>query len=241
LKKFAVIVFVFVGLLACKKQYSEPVVGEIERVPPAEVHNLSASSTSTLLELQWNDPDTKDLAEIEITYNGEDHRIPKGVEYFALENQALNTYSFLVKTVDDKGNISKGLKLNNSIDYRLPYCGSFKFTQYEWLNTVGSTTVYPTTQYVGYVAVDKYSSNQVVIRYKDGSNICSCTNDSVYGGYFKPELSTAGILTYTMTQQLTLGSTLNGAFLGKDSVSFNFVINVAGGTSGQNVKGKRVQ
>jgi hypothetical protein len=241
LKKYIVISFVFIALLACKKRYSEPVVGEIEHVAPDEVQNLRAGSTSTLLELQWDDPGTKDLLEIEITYNGQDHRIPKGVEYYAIENQALTTYSFLVKTVDDKGNVSKGVKLNNTIDYRLPYCGSFKFTQNDWYHSAGNTTVYPTFTYDGYVAVDKNSSDQVIIRYRDGSNICTCYNDSVYGGYFKPKLNSSGVLTYTLIQQLSNTATLDGAFPTKDSIVFEFEISSLGTSSGESVKGKRIR
>lgn len=241
LKKLSIIVIGVVVLFACKKRYNEPVVGELERTAPEEVTYLRATSASTLLELSWTDPTTADLAEIEINYGNQSQRVPKGVEYFALDNSALNTYSFVVKTVDNKGNVSKGVKLVNAIDYRLPYCGKYKFTQYEWFNAAGNTTVYPTTVYDGYVAIDKQSSEQVIVRYRDGSNICTCYNDSVYGGYFKPGLSTSGVLTYTMILQLSNTSLLNGAFPNKDSLAFEFQINSLGNTSGQNVRGKRIQ
>lgn len=227
-------------MFACAKKQNEPVVGHVEKNAPNEVNNLIASSTSTLLELSWNDPTDNDLAEIEIVWDNNSYRIPKGNQYFAIENADLKIYNFKVKTVDDKGNISKGVAITNHIDYRLKYCGNFKFTQFEWFYAVGNTTYYPVTHYNGYVAVDKYSSDKLIIRYKDGSNICTCNNDSVYGGYFKPNVSAIGKFEYPDILQLSTTSALNGAFVNTDSLAFLFTIETNGNISGQDVKGKRI-
>lgn len=227
-------------MFACAKKQNEPVVGHVEKNAPNEVNHLIASSTSTLLELSWNDPTDNDLAEIEIVWDNNSYRIPKGNQYFAIENADLKIYNFKVKTVDDKGNISKGVSIKNQIDYRLKYCGNFKFTQFEWFYAVGNTTYYPVTNYNGYVAVDKYSSDKLIIRYKDGSNICTCNNDSVYGGYFKPNVSAIGKFEYPDILQLSTTSALNGAFVNTDSLAFLFTIETNGNISGQDVKGKRI-
>ncbi len=239
--KKLVFIFIAIGVLtACKKRYDEPVVGSIEKNAPGEVTYLQASRTSTLLELDWTDPTTSDLEEIEISFNNETHRVPKGIQYFALDNSSLNTYTFHVKTVDAFGNISKGVKLVNSIDYRLPFCGSYRFTHYQWFDDGFSLTNYPSEIYDGYVAIDKKSADQVIIRYKSGDNMCTCYNDSVYGGYFKPNVALTGVLTYSMITQLSPTSQLQGEFPNKDSVAFEFQINSIGHTSGQNVRGKKL-
>ncbi len=227
-------------VFACAKKQNEPVVGNVEKNAPYEVSNLTASSTSTLLELNWNDPTDKDLTEIEVVWDNNSYRIPKGNQYFAIENPALKIYDLKVKTVDDKGNISKGVSITNQIDYRLKYCGNFKFTQFEWFYAVGNTTYYPVTHYNGYVAVDKNSSDKLIIRYKDGSNICTCNNDSVYGGYFKPFVNNIGKFEYPDILQLSTTSALNGAFVNTDSLAFLFTIETNGNISGQDVKGKRI-
>lgn len=235
-------IFIFATLLvfACAKKQNEPVVGHVEKNAPNEVSGLTASNTSTLLELSWNDPKDQDLAEIEIVWDNNSYRIPKGNQYFALENPNLNIYNFIVKSVDDKGNISKGVSLTNQIDYRLKYCGNFKFTQLEWTYSSGNTTYYPIIFYNGYVAVDKNSSDKLIIRYKDGSNICTCNNDSVYGGYFKPIVSSMGKFEYPEILQLSTTSALNGSFVNTDSLAFVFTIETNGDILGQNVKGKRI-
>ncbi len=235
-------IFILATLLvfACTKKVGKPYVDETDRNAPNEVSNLMASSTSTLLELSWNDPTDKDLTQIEVFWDGNSYKIPKGNEYFAMDNPALKTYTFVVKTIDDKGNSSKGVSITNQIDYRLKYCGKFKFTQFEWFYAVGNTTYYPVSYYNGYVAIDKYSSDKLVIRYKDGSNVCTCNNDSVYGGYFKPSINNSGVFGYPEILQLSTTSALNGSFINTDSLAFLFTIETNGNISGQDVKGKRI-
>jgi hypothetical protein len=227
-------------VFACAKKQNEPIVGELERIAPYEVSELTASSTSTLLELHWTDPTDKDFKEVEVVWDNNSYKIPKGNQYFSLENPALNVYNFKVKTIDDKGNVSKGVSIKNQIDYRLKYCGKFKFTQFEWFYAVGDTTFYPVSTYNGYVAIDKQSNDKVIIRYKDGNNICTCNNDSVYGGYFKPSVSSIGKFDYPFILQLSSTSGLNGSFASTDSLAFLFTIETNGNVSGQDVKGKRI-
>jgi len=236
-----ILILVALLVFACAKKQNEPVVGNLEKVVPNEVSNLIASSTSTLLELNWTDPGDKDLSEIEIVWDNNSYRVPKGNQYFALDNADLKTYDIKVKTIDNKGNISKGVTITNQIDYRLKYCGFFKFTQFEWFYAVGNTTYYPVSYYNGYVAIDKYSSDKLVIRYKDGSNICTCNNDSVYGGYFKPSVSNVGLFGYPEILQLSTTSALNGSFVHTDSLAFLFTIETNGNISGEDVNGKRIK
>ena len=61
-------------MFACAKKQNEPVVGHVEKNAPNEVNNLIASSTSTLLELSWNDPTDNDLAEIEIVWDNNSYQ-----------------------------------------------------------------------------------------------------------------------------------------------------------------------
>jgi hypothetical protein len=240
--KKCIVITVSLLIFACAKKQNEPVVGDIERNSPSEVTYLRASSTSTLLELSWKDPSDKDLEEVEIVWNSNSYRVPKGNQYFALDNAALNIYNFRVRTVDNKGNASYGVPITNQIDYRLKYCGNFKFTQFESFYSVGNntTTYYPTTAYNGYVALDQNTADKLIIRYRDGANACTCNNDSVYGGYFKPVTSTGGVFTYTTIQAFSLTSDLIGSFVNKDSLAFRFTVESEGNISAQDVKGKRI-
>lgn len=225
---------------ACAKKQNEPIVGHVETNAPTEVTFLRATSTSTLLELTWIDPPEKDLKEVEILWDNNSYRVLKGNQYFSLENPYLKTYNFRIRTIDDKGNSSYGVPITNKIDYRLKYCGNFKFTQFEWFYAAGDTTFYAPSTYNGYVVIDNYSPDKVIVRYKAGTNVCTCNNDSVYGGYFKPSLSNSGVMAYPIIKDMSVSSDLQGSFLSKDSLSFLFTIESLGNVSGQDVKGKRI-
>lgn len=204
------------------------------------MRNLTATSTSTLLELTWIDPPEEDLTEVEILWENNSYRVLKGNQYFSIENPHLKTYNIRVRTIDNKGNVSYGVPITNNIDYRLKYCGNFKFTQFEWFYAAGDTTFYPTSTYNGYVVIDGYSPDKVIVRYKAGTNVCTCNNDSVYGGYFKPAINLTGAMSYPIIKDMSVASDLQGSFISKDSLSFLFTIESLGNISGQNVKGKRI-
>ena len=93
--------------------------GEEDTTPPAEVSNLNAVSGDGQVTLSWTDPADSDFDHVEIWYGEDgvsDTQFPgtvdsSGTVITGLTN--LTEYTFTVKTIDDKDNISAGAEVSS--------------------------------------------------------------------------------------------------------------------------------
>ena len=81
--------------------------GSTDNTAPAEVSNLSASASDASVSLSWSNPTDADFDHVIITYNGNTLTTSSTSKTITgLTNGT--SYTFLVQTVDNSGNVSQG-------------------------------------------------------------------------------------------------------------------------------------
>jgi hypothetical protein len=107
-KLFSIVLLIFVVLFAnrCNKEggyYN----------PPSEIFNLKITNGDKKVSFTWADPRNYDFEKIKITCLGTSVEVPKGVQYFELNNLTNDSvYPVLVQTLNYRGDISEGVEFN---------------------------------------------------------------------------------------------------------------------------------
>ena len=95
---------------------STPIEGIADdTTPPGEVSDLTADSGSTKITLNWTDPTDDDFNKVEISYNSNTLFVNKGIQSREITGLINGTvYTFIVKTLDNSGNISEGVTITKT-------------------------------------------------------------------------------------------------------------------------------
>ncbi|GHV88104.1 hypothetical protein AGMMS50267_04640 [Spirochaetia bacterium] len=118
LKLTALIVFIAaLAFTGCAKTTDGPDAPALDITAPAEIAGLTAAAGDGRVILTWTDPKDKDFEYVEITFTPKKDGVDQPIEAEAGDETATirgltneTTYTFIIKTVDSIGNMSKGKK-----------------------------------------------------------------------------------------------------------------------------------
>jgi len=231
------------GLFSCKKS--------VDNISPSEVSNLKIINGDSNVKLSWNDPTEEDYSKVEICWNSPNGNLSmeilKGVQSAEIRNLVSGTeYSFTVKTVDNNGNQSSGIKIIGNPDYRNLYVGNYIFMNFNHLQVLMSvippkdTIINDTVDYNG--TIERYEIEKLKIVYAPDYKEPDFTYEAfpmrgyVYGLIY-PTVSNEGILSYPGIPSRYIFS---GKFIGKDSITFSFFHYDHFGSESYQMYGKRL-
>ena len=128
------------------------------------------------------------------------------------------------------------------IDYRILYCGEFKFESYYYSCVRGVCSSSDKILYEGTIQIDQETDSTLLIIYApDNSGGLNCAGEKIFGSQLIPTIKDNGVISYSkVAESCGPRAGLEGWFISSDSIYFHAWSNSNGQDWGQFVSGKRI-